>query len=107
MANIWINVLRRGGYHSAHIHPHSVISGTLYIAVPDGAGAIRFEDPRLHSMMASPPRKARARPLNRTYRSLVPKLGALLLWESYLRHEVPINTSGAKRISISFNYSWQ
>ncbi len=26
--SIWINVLEPGGHHSAHIHPHSVVSGT-------------------------------------------------------------------------------
>jgi uncharacterized protein (TIGR02466 family) len=104
--NIWINVLRQGGYHTAHIHPHSVISGTLYIAVPEGAGSIRFEDPRLPLMMAAPPRKARAKPINRTFQSLVPKRGTLFLWESFLRHEVPANQSKERRISISFNYAW-
>ncbi len=104
--NIWINVLRKGGYHTAHIHPHSVISGTLYVVVPEGAGAIRFEDPRLPLMMAAPPRKARARSLNRTFQSLAPKPGNVFLWESFLRHEVPANTAGHERISISFNYAW-
>lgn len=104
--SIWINVLRRGGFHTAHIHPNSVISGTLYVAVPDGAGVIRFEDPRLPMMMAAPPRKARARPINRPFQAVAPKPGSLLLWESYLRHEVPVNQSKERRISISFNYAW-
>lgn len=104
--SIWINVLAKGGFHTAHIHPHSVISGTLYVAVPKGAGSIKFEDPRLAQMMAAPPRKAKCAPDNRTFVSFEPKAGTLLLWESYLRHEVPVNKASSERISVSFNYRW-
>lgn len=102
--SIWINILNPGGFHGSHLHPHSVVSGTLYLAVPKGASTIKFEDPRLSLMMAAPPRKAKARPANRTFISAEPKPGTLLLWESWLRHEVPVNTASSKRISISFNY---
>src|SRR5580658_6523763 len=56
--SLWVNVLRPGAAHSGHIHPHSVISGTVYVSVPPGAGALRLEDPRLPAMMAAPPRRA-------------------------------------------------
>ena len=104
--SLWINVLEPGGAHPAHIHPHSVISGTYYVEVPDGAGAIRFEDPRLGLMMASPPRRKRADRVNRPFITMAPRPGMLLLWESWLRHDVPINESESERISISFNYGW-
>jgi uncharacterized protein (TIGR02466 family) len=32
--------------------------------------------------------------------------GQLVLFESWLRHEVAANRSAAERVSISFNYSW-
>jgi uncharacterized protein (TIGR02466 family) len=105
--SIWANVLDPGGYHTAHIHPHSVISGTYYVTVPNGAGALKLEDPRLPLMMAAPPRKARASRQNRTFVSVEPKPGTLLLWESWLRHEVPVNASCLKRVSVSFNYGWR
>lgn len=104
--SIWINLLSPGGHHGAHIHPHAAVSGTLYLVVPKGAGAIRFEDPRLPHMMAAPPRKAKARLENRTFVSIEPKPGTLLLWESFLRHEVPANHARSERISVSFNYRW-
>ena len=50
--SLWINILPFGGIHTAHIHPHAVISGTVYVAMPDGTGPIKFEDPRLAMMMA-------------------------------------------------------
>lgn len=102
--SIWINVLEPGGHHGAHIHPHSVVSGTYYVEVPEGASAIRFEDPRLPMQMAAPPRRARAARDQQTFVSVAPKAGTLLLWESWLRHEVPVNTAETERISVSFNY---
>ena len=59
--SLWINILPYGGIHTAHIHPHSIISGTTYVAMPEGTSAIKFEDPRLAMMMAAPPRKKAAR----------------------------------------------
>lgn len=105
--SIWINILQGGGAHSAHIHPHAVVSGTYYVSVPPGAGAIRFEDPRLGLMMAAPARKPTARRENRTSHTVEPKAGTLLLWESWLRHEVRAGRSRRERISISFNYAWR
>ncbi len=104
--SIWINILPQGGVHTGHIHPHSVISGTTYVTMPKGASAIKFEDPRLPMMMAAPPRKAKARDENRTFIYVAPAAGDVLLWESWLRHEVPVNMAEDDRISISFNYGW-
>ena len=55
-------------------------------------------------MMAAPPRKPKARLTNRTFVEIAPKAGTLLLWESWLRHEVPENKARRDRISVSFNY---
>lgn len=106
LEDIWINILPPGGIHTSHIHPHSVISGTTYVAVPDGASAIKFEDPRLPMMMAAPARRADAREDLRMFHYVAPKPGDVLLWESWLRHEVPLNNADEERISISFNYKW-
>ena len=101
--SIWINVLEPGGTHTGHIHPNSVISGTLYVDTPDDASAIRFEDPRLPMMMAAPPRRQRAERHNKTFVYVQPTPGTVLLWESWLRHEVPVNKASEDRISVSFN----
>lgn len=106
LEDIWINILPEGGSHSGHIHPHSVISGTTYVAMPEGASAIRFEDPRSGLMMAAPPRRKDAAADRRTFTYVAPKVGEVLLWESWLRHEVPLNTAEDDRISVSFNYRW-
>lgn len=104
--SLWINVLPYGGIHTAHIHPHSIISGTTYVAMPEGTSAIKFEDPRLAMMMAAPTRQKSAREELRSFFYAKPKDGDVLLWESWLRHEVPMNMAEDDRISVSFNYSW-
>jgi uncharacterized protein (TIGR02466 family) len=104
--SLWINILPEGGIHTSHIHPHSVISGTTYVAVPEGTSAIKFEDPRSAMMMAAPTRMPEAREELRSFIYVAPEMGDLLLWESWLRHEVPMNMAEDDRVSVSFNYGW-
>ena len=106
LEDIWINILPEGGMHASHIHPHSVISGTTYVAMPDGASALKLEDPRSARMMAAPARLNDAREEMRSFIYVAPQVGDVLLWESWLRHEVPMNQSEEDRISVSFNYAW-
>jgi len=105
--SLWINILPEGGLHTSHIHPHSVISGTTYVAVPKGASAIKFEDPRSSMMMATPTRQTDAREEMKSFIYVKPEVGDILLWESWLRHEVAMNMSEDERISVSFNYGWE
>ena len=102
--SMWVNVLSEGGSHSSHLHTNAVLSGTYYVQVPAGSGPIVFEDPRHAMMMAAPPRKSKAPREFQTYVSETPAEGTLLLWESWLRHEVPLNRAQGNRISVSFNY---
>ncbi|MDF7775003.1 TIGR02466 family protein [Sphingomonas sp. AOB5] len=104
--SLWVNVLDGRSGHSGHIHPHSAVSGTLYIALPKGSRGLRLEDPRLAMLMAAPPRREDAPEPLQAFVEVTPEVGTVLLWESWLRHEVPAGNAGAKRISISFNYRW-
>jgi uncharacterized protein (TIGR02466 family) len=106
LEDLWINILPEGGTHSSHIHPHSVISGTTYVAMPEGASALKLEDPRLSRMMAAPTRAKTARAELQPFIYVKPNVGDVLLWESWLRHEVPMNMAEDERISVSFNYRW-
>jgi len=102
--SLWVNILKPGGTHSGHIHPHSIISGTCYISVPKGAGALKLEDPRLARMMAAPARVADAPEEFQPFIYAEPKPGTIFLWESWLTHEVVPSKAKTDRISISFNY---
>lgn len=102
---IWVNILGESGSHSGHIHPGSVISGTYYVSIPEGAGQLKFEDPRLGLMMAAPQPLDEAPESARRFVYATPKQGHAMFWESWLRHEVMPNRSETPRLSISFNYA--
>ena len=103
--SLWVNLLKSGGHHSGHIHPHSIISGTFYVEVPRSSGLIRFEDPRLPLMMAAPTRAGDAPEELRSFVTVEPRPGLLLMWESWLRHEVVSGSGRGERLSISFNFA--
>ncbi|MFM2351336.1 MAG: hypothetical protein RIR04_2302, partial [Pseudomonadota bacterium] len=98
--SFWINILPQGGMHASHIHPHSVISGTTYVSMPKDASALKLEDPRLPMMMMSPLRLKDAPQKLQQFVYVKPNVGEILLWESWLRHEVPMNMSEEDRISV-------
>jgi len=106
MTDCWVNIMPRGVTHGLHLHPLSTISGTYYVKTPRGCPGLKVEDPRLERMMAAPPRLPEATRENRPWVVLPAKAGCLLLFESWLRHEVPANSAAGERIGISFNYNW-
>lgn len=102
--SLWVNLMQPGAAHSGHIHPHSILSGTIYVAVPPGAGALKLEDPRLPMLMAAPTRAPDAPEDLQPFVYAQPEAGAVFLWESWLRHEVTPHRGKGERLSISFNY---
>ncbi len=104
MTDCWANIMPRGVVHGLHLHPLSTISGTYYVQTPRGCAGIKFEDPRLERFMAAPPRRPDAK--HRPWVVLPAEAGHLVLFESWLRHEVAPNPLKTERVSISFNYGW-
>lgn len=107
MTDFWVNIMPEHAAHGLHLHPNSFISGTYYVATPPGCPGLKFEDPRLSKFMAAPPKTAHARRENRTHITYPAKAGWVLLFESWLRHEVAANRVTEERISVSFNYDWK
>ncbi len=101
----WFNIMPENTYHTLHLHPHSVISGAYYVSAPKDSVALKIEDPRMGFYMQAPIRDLEKDPRSNLYYSVSPKAGNFVLFESWLRHEVPPNTSKMPRVSISFNYS--
>jgi len=106
MTDCWVNVMSRHAVHSLHLHPLAVVSGTYYVATPPGSSRLRFEDPRLDKLMGAPPKRDPCRPENQQQVSYEVAAGKLILFESWLRHEVASNPTRGERVSISFNYDW-
>ena len=106
MTDCWVYVMSRQVVHGLHLHPLASISGTYYVRTPRGCSGLKFEDPRLDRYMAAPPRRAKAKRENQVWVTVPAEVGKVVLFESWLRHEVAPNPTEAERISISFNYSW-
>lgn len=106
MTDCWVNIMPPTASHSLHLHPLSFISGTYYVATPVGCPGLKFEDPRLSQFMAAPPRLPTAKPQHRAHVTYPARAGDVILFESWLRHEVAANRVDGERISISFNFNW-
>jgi uncharacterized protein (TIGR02466 family) len=106
LTDLWVNIMPPTAAHSLHLHPLSFISGTYYVVTPRGCPGLKFEDPRLDRFMAAPPRLSIARRENKVHVTYPAEAGKVILFESWLRHEVASNRVDDERISISFNYNW-
>jgi uncharacterized protein (TIGR02466 family) len=106
MTDCWVNIMPPSAAHSLHLHPLSFVSGTYYVTTPKGCPGLKFEDPRLDRFMAAPPRLPGARKANQAHVTYPAQAGHLILFESWLRHEVAPNRVDSERISVSFNYNW-
>ena len=106
----WPNINKFGDYHSLHNHPHSWLSGTYYIKVPQiqvdlpgrndrDPNAISFFDPRPQANMLAIKSDPNVDPEFR----IQPTAGELLIWPSFIHHFVHPNLSNENRISLSFN----
>lgn len=106
MTDCWVNIMPHRVIHPLHLHPLSFISGTYYVQTPPGCSTIKFEDPRMSKFMAAPPRKSKASKKNLPFVEYKAQAGKVVLFESWLRHEVAANPTKEDRISVSFNYAW-
>ena len=99
----WLNVNKQYNYNSRHHHdPHvgTFLSGVFYVKCPPDCGAIRFYDPRPHIDTAPDMQYFYD---SKTHFEIFPKENMLLMFPSWLEHDVEPNKSKEERISISFN----
>ena len=106
LTDMWVNIMPPSAAHSLHLHPLSFISGTYYVVTPRACPGLKFEDPRLDRFMAAPPKLPGARRENQMHITYPAEAGNVILFESWLRHEVAANRVDEERISISFNFNW-
>lgn len=102
----WANVVRRGNYAKAHVHPMSNIALVYYVDAGDHvheskediSGAIEFLDPRNRAyMFTAPGMDVRDSLLSR------PESSVLLAFPSWLYHTVHPYQGNRPRISIAAN----
>ncbi len=98
----WANISPPGAYHYEHSHPNNFLSGVYYPKVPRGGDTINFLDPRPQAHVIAP----RVKKLSTKHASTVNvtlKTGRMVLFPSWLRHSVDINTGTEYRLSVAFN----
>ncbi len=101
----WVNINPKYAYNALHEHPESVVSGVYYVQSDEKSGHLRFRDPRAGKRMNPWPvaedKKSDQRHWDRV--SHKPIAGRLIMFPSWLEHDVEANLSDQERISISFN----
>ena len=99
----WVNINGPGSYNGRHSHdPHegTFLSGVFYVKCPEESGNIRFFDPRPHIQTAMDMKYYTD---SSNYYWFPPVPNTLMMFPSWLEHDVDINKSTEERISISFN----
>tara|TARA_Y100001963_G_scaffold107309_2_gene148361 strand:+ start:134 stop:904 length:771 start_codon:yes stop_codon:yes gene_type:complete len=110
--NMWANINKRYSHNRNHMHPGGMWSGVYYIYAPKDSGRIWFTDPRAEAHMVMPNYSEKRSP--HTWREVYyePVPGRLLIFPSWLMHEVEPNMNKefdekdkkGWRYSISFNF---
>ena len=103
LSNLWININGYKDFNFRHTHPNSLISGVFYVKVPDESSRIRFFHPSHHLMAREWRKTLKYNNYTSSIWDINPQKGRLLLFPSWLEHEVSANLSQENRISISFN----
>jgi uncharacterized protein (TIGR02466 family) len=98
----WANINPPGHSHMIHTHPNNFLSGVYYLKASEGSGDIEFLDPRQQALVLQPQVTAQT-PHNAWKQRITPQEGRLLIFQSWLQHQVQENLSKEDRISISFN----
>jgi len=102
---VWANILETGGHQSVHNHANSFISGVLYLTQPHPSSNLVFHKSvgAANFVFTNQNKATKFGPYNGG-KWMIPKLGAgdLVLFPSYLLHEVPVN-QGARRMTLAFN----
>ena len=101
-AKIFFSEMFDGDFHVPHEHPSSVLSGVFYLHVPQGSSSIRFYDPRVHTRYIDLPIVEHAY-TNWNFFNVAPEEGLLLIFPSWLTHEILKNESASGRITAVFN----
>ncbi len=96
----WANVNPPGAYHPTHNHPNNFLSGVYYVDVPSAGSCLALQDPRPTMIMPRPKEYSR---LTANAADVASKSGRLVLFPSWLRHNVPANNGDTDRISIAVN----
>lgn len=106
----WYHLTRNGGYTAQHNHPMASWSGVYcvdpgdYVADKPNNGTLRFLDTRIAAgMYLDPGNNSMASPFGFGEKAFDLTAGQLVLFPSYLMHEVAPYYGTRERITVAFN----
>jgi len=100
--NIWINEMVSGSHHKLHNHYGTNFSGCFYLEVPENSGFITFET-LLGRYDRAPMEIKEYTVFNSGSWTVATKRGDLLMWESFLQHQVKPTVYEGKRLCLGFD----
>lgn len=100
--SLFFSEMYKGDTHIKHVHPHCIFSGVFYLKVPEGSSQIVFYDPAPQKEYGNPPIDILT-DVNSPTIEISPKEGMLLLFPSWIQHEVKPNCSIEPRTTVVFN----
>ena len=101
LPSIFTSEMHVGDRHGRHCHPGAILSGVFYLQMPENSSPIKFYDPRNWRDTRLIPRKKDTQYTRAEFQHH-PVAGDLLIWESWLHHEVVPNNSD-DRVTLVFN----
>ena len=102
--NLWININPTSSFNRPHIHPDAIFSGVYYVDCNDDSGKIVFKHPSdAQQFSLREELLEEFTDFNAASWSVLPEVGKLVIFPSWLEHYVEPNVSDKERISIAFN----
>lgn len=105
MTNLWLSINNTKDYNVLHDHPQSKISGVFYTNAPPDSGDLIFSNPVETEHFFNNEELNEFNLYNCGKYAVKPKDGMIVIFPSFLKHEVGPNLTKNRRISFSFNFA--
>ena len=99
---MWAIINKKNSYNVKHNHQNCYLSSAYYIKKPENSGDITFYDPK-ESKTYRFPEVEKHTNYSAESVTIKPEEGDLLIFPSYLYHDVGVNLSDEERVVVSFN----
>ena len=99
----WITKTEIGGSHTIHNHPNSIFSGVYYIECSDSSPVNFYHGNELLRDFKFDLDYTKETIYNKSITRVLPKTGDIVMFPSWVEHDVGANLGPKKRIVLAFN----